>query len=1102
MAKIAGYFQKYNAGERAGKVLGMDISHHNGATWDFNKAYANGIRFCFHRVSALGTSGNKFVDSQWNSARAAAIRAAGIKLGCYHFFDPTYGFDNNKAGAESHATFFYNSIVAALGSSDVGDLIPVIDYEDFDNLGNIGTFVTNDSAVEWLLAFNNKFKALSGRNCMLYSAYFVVDPLSTTPNGELVHSTEGGIGRYMPLWNASLVDGAFGSESYPHYNDTAYGDFKDELWTVWQYTHSGNTATYGGNTGNNLDLDILEADLDSIMPPPQVTGLTATQPGGAEIVLNWDAVTHTDLVGYKIYRIDPHPTLTTYRTQIATVPAGTETFSLPGVKAGKQYQFQVAAYDHWDTGARSNIASITPGTSDPLTYDELKKATGELTTLYETSTPAPDCYGVVAGNFDGAGISFGFIQFNFGSNTLQPLLNNLITNHEAVVKTAFEFSTNPAYYNELVTVVTTYSKAQQIAWGDSISVPTNKHLLKQPWRRFFNALGITPESQAAQIEQAEWYWYSALNWYNEYKGYVETYLPGFTIKTRKAYALFFDIAVQNGSIPTSVRDLIIADIQAINTDGKTQLEVETEVLVRIANRRADAVNPSWSEVVRERKLAIANGSGFVYSGTLYMDTETYNAGTLEAFPSPPTQDDYEEKDPGYFRYVTELGRNESGKLTAITVNSTNYPVDYATMYKNGGRIVLHRCSQRLSFKDTQFTLDNITAARNAGLKVGFYHLGQPSHTDHGGNGYTTTAAENEANWFCDKIEEVMGVGDYGDVFPVLQMFDLSAAFPDNDTAYDWIEAFVNTVKARTNRQVMLYTAYFWVDGNITGASDLVHSVKGGISQVCPLWFAANAPDLYAESYPDYNFTDFGAYDGEWDLWQYQQSPNPVPLGATYGLNTTDATVSITRTNDFIELAPPSQIQNLKAVPGNAVVDLYWDIGDGDVLSYNIYQNDVLIDNVPREVTEYRVTGLLNETPYNFKITGVDAWEEGTASQTVQATPTGGFIEEIVQEAEAGQTGAVIYFTPSAEGNLFDNNGRTVIYIKNNSPDTRTVGIDSLNDCDQSGDHNLTIKIEAGKTIAIGNFLPRRFNRPDRKVKVTYDNHTGLQIAVVKFAERI
>lgn len=270
-----------------------------------------------------------------------------------------------------------------------------------------------------------------------------------------------------------------------------------------------------------------------------------------------------------------------------------------------------------DTIAPDNNIIVAP--IDIFSEEDLKRNALALTSLYETSTDYPYNFGVTAGNFDGAGLSHGAIQFNFGSGTLQPIWRDLINQHPDVVKSALSNKWDYDYFADLILNKT---KADQVAFGDRITDQTNKHKVVEPWNTYFRNLGITQESINRQMVAAEWYYGETIKWFNE-----------FNLFSRRGYALLFDIAVQSGGISQAVKDLIFADFAAINTTGKTKEQIETEKMIIIANRRADAVSSEWRESYRQRKLSIANGSGWVYGGTLFMDTTKYQMTLEPAFSS-------------------------------------------------------------------------------------------------------------------------------------------------------------------------------------------------------------------------------------------------------------------------------------------------------------------------------------------------------------------------------------------------------------------------------------------------------------------------------------
>lgn len=223
-----------------------------------------------------------------------------------------------------------------------------------------------------------------------------------------------------------------------------------------------------------------------------------------------------------------------------------------------------------------------------------------LTGAFETSTPPPQCFSGLTGNFDGQGLSFGAQQQNFGQGSLQPMLKRMIAEHEAVIADIFGDD-----FAQLQKVLAMSDKADQVAWAASIQTP--RFNINQPWKGYFIALGETPEYQAIEGDAAQVD-------YNQALGYCRK----FGLKSERAVMLMFDIVTQNGSINATVTAQINSDFAALPADEAD----ETPKLVIVANRRAEASKPEYVEDVRTRKLCIANGRGVVH-GTSYDLAKTY-----------------------------------------------------------------------------------------------------------------------------------------------------------------------------------------------------------------------------------------------------------------------------------------------------------------------------------------------------------------------------------------------------------------------------------------------------------------------------------------------
>jgi hypothetical protein len=242
-------------------------------------------------------------------------------------------------------------------------------------------------------------------------------------------------------------------------------------------------------------------------------------------------------------------------------------------------------------------ASLFPGSDPPsspaLAGQPMTQRCLALTGAFETSTGIPDCYCGLTGNFDKQGISFGVLQWNIGQGTLQPMLAEMVAEHNDVAAAIFHDSL------DALTGVLATPLDRQLAWARSIQDP-NRFVIFEPWRGYFRALGRTSEFQAIQAGHAE-----------RLMQIARTRCRQFGVMSERALALMFDICVQNGSIAPETAAGIEADFQRIPPGDEADVEVAK--LQSIANRRADAAAAAYIEDVRARKLTIANGQGTVHN---------------------------------------------------------------------------------------------------------------------------------------------------------------------------------------------------------------------------------------------------------------------------------------------------------------------------------------------------------------------------------------------------------------------------------------------------------------------------------------------------------
>jgi hypothetical protein len=216
-----------------------------------------------------------------------------------------------------------------------------------------------------------------------------------------------------------------------------------------------------------------------------------------------------------------------------------------------------------------------------------------LTGSFETGKSIPDCFSGLSGDFDGQGISFGVLQWNFGQKSLQPLLREIRDRHPEIMKSVFQDQ-----YDILIKTLN-LSQGDIMQFAREIQHPV-KHFVYEPWRRMFVALGRTTEFQDVETRHAHETFEKAVRLCREYK-----------LWSKRAAALMFDIIVQNGGIASVTRRTILAEFDTITKSLPPDV-LEVAKMHIVANRRADAAKAKWAEDVRARKLCCANGSGVVH----------------------------------------------------------------------------------------------------------------------------------------------------------------------------------------------------------------------------------------------------------------------------------------------------------------------------------------------------------------------------------------------------------------------------------------------------------------------------------------------------------
>lgn len=222
-------------------------------------------------------------------------------------------------------------------------------------------------------------------------------------------------------------------------------------------------------------------------------------------------------------------------------------------------------------------------------------------------------YANLTGNFDGMGISFGFLQWNLGKGTLQPLIKAMYQLDPALFTRCCTVRVDsPPYNGKIVNLgpdlldVCELSSTGAVRWATQRQ--TSKFQLLPHWRLVFGSLGHEPKFQAVQRQKA-----------GAYMTKARQIMKDFGFKSERALVFCFDVAVQMGSVKPPSRGRYL-HMMAANSSEKAKLSTLARALGPQAGK--------WEQDVLSRKLCIALGTGRVH-GRDYDLLRLYGVSDLE-----------------------------------------------------------------------------------------------------------------------------------------------------------------------------------------------------------------------------------------------------------------------------------------------------------------------------------------------------------------------------------------------------------------------------------------------------------------------------------------
>ncbi len=226
----------------------------------------------------------------------------------------------------------------------------------------------------------------------------------------------------------------------------------------------------------------------------------------------------------------------------------------------------------------SNLPAIAPKTAFECGV--------KVTAAFETRG---DPYQQVTGNFDGAGLSFGPIQCNLGSGTLQELFRRIRGEDELRLQSCF------ATVEDYLTFwnILDGPRNQAVQWADMLSTGVRRQGFAQPWRGYLQAVGEEPIFRDVMLRYA----------YDKYGKLLMSalaFLQGVSpikITNLRCLAALYDMGIQQGSLAkayASIRRRITSE-QPADEFALTRITVE---------ERANKASPQWRADCLSRRLCI------------------------------------------------------------------------------------------------------------------------------------------------------------------------------------------------------------------------------------------------------------------------------------------------------------------------------------------------------------------------------------------------------------------------------------------------------------------------------------------------------------------
>jgi hypothetical protein len=234
-----------------------------------------------------------------------------------------------------------------------------------------------------------------------------------------------------------------------------------------------------------------------------------------------------------------------------------------------------------------------------------------ITGSFEGSSSPTLRYDAVADNFDGMGMSFGIVQWNFGMGTLAPVFRDMIAVDEIVFKECFN---NIADYNSLLAALGSSTGAQK-QWAIN-----QQHSNPSGWSAPFRKIGSIDKFNKIQLKHAGTYHGYVVNCITWLRSLRPMLMDKVELQT---YCALYDLCVQQQTL-NSAHSAIQNRVAAESPTTQNQL------MIIVVEERAKKALPQYQADCLSRRRGILQQCSFTVPHTPQPVTRTnINFSTLQ-----------------------------------------------------------------------------------------------------------------------------------------------------------------------------------------------------------------------------------------------------------------------------------------------------------------------------------------------------------------------------------------------------------------------------------------------------------------------------------------